>query len=816
LLLSDPTDTKLQKMMKRDNRALVQLLLDCVAVIQNDVFDPMLVEAFQSLNEYIEHHGEDPPPRRPKKADKKTRNKSDQDLPPSRRDLPPLPLTSPVRPARLTTSTQSDESSTKRRGISKSPRVEQDESSRRGSKTKELDGPSPAMVRKGRKTNDPDESDHRPSPRREVKIRDDSKHGAPRRQGHAVDESASRREAKELEEKKAQRRRLSEAMEAQTLTAQGLAFTDQLLASEQSTEKLLEEKRRKAQEEEARKQALREEAKRKELAEENKRAEKQRQLQEEQLRKEQQQAEERNRAEQARQMQEEQRRHDEERKRAQQEAEERLAEWQAEQQLLEDERKAELAEQHRLAAADQQRNEEEERIRVAKETELLQMERERMKGHEIAEQRRRAEVEAELERVAQLEAERTRLEEEEKRAAEVAENIRLETLERAFEEYKLQAEQAHTQRSDGRPTTPLQVSGQTPPLQSPFSQSPHPLQYPIAQQPMYQPPRPPQHPSQSPAYPGQQWSQTQPPLSQGYPRHPSPQMQAPLPQQQWQHSVPHQRHTQAPPQQQALQAGTPQHGYPPQHNGVPLQQWQQRVAQQPTQPQWTPQQQQQYYQQQQQQQQAYQSQPQHHPQLFQRAQHPPQQQFQPQQQIYSAQPPQYPKQFPQHNAQIPRSPVANGHPYHNAQMPQSPVAPAVPPQASIASKYTAMADQNGDVDPAIKRNILVHWGLQPPAMQTLRPIQGLMTAIHNIFPPAFGVAPHDYFAKWKAVSVQDVASDDGVKKAVKKLRFFLHPDKLPKDLDNDQSFVCKILWDISNDAFHEFEKMHDELDWIGK
>ena len=40
--------------MKRENRALVQLLRECVIIIQQDGFDPMLVDAFQALNEYIE------------------------------------------------------------------------------------------------------------------------------------------------------------------------------------------------------------------------------------------------------------------------------------------------------------------------------------------------------------------------------------------------------------------------------------------------------------------------------------------------------------------------------------------------------------------------------------------------------------------------------------------------------------------------------------------------------------------------------------------------------------------------------------------
>lgn len=48
---------------------------------------------------------------------------------------------------------------------------------------------------------------------------------------------------------------------------------------------------------------------------------------------------------------------------------------------------------------------------------------------------------------------------------------------------------------------------------------------------------------------------------------------------------------------------------------------------------------------------------------------------------------------------------------------------------------------------------------------------------------------------------------DKLKKAVRKLRFFLHPDKLPKDLDPIQEFVCKLLWDVTNDAYEDYKKL---------
>ena len=147
---------------------------------------------------------------------------------------------------------------------------------------------------------------------------------------------------------------------------------------------------------------------------------------------------------------------------------------------------------------------------------------------------------------------------------------------------------------------------------------------------------------------------------------------------------------------------------------------------------------------------------------------------------------------------------------------------APPPQPSAADqKYAKMAnaDAGASNTQQIKHNLLVHWALQPPMLQALRPIQLLITSVHTVFPPSFGVSGHEYFKKWKAVAMDEVApqnvvNDDKLNKAVRKLRFFLHPDKLPKDLSDDQEFLIKLLWDITNDAFEEHKKREEDLGWI--
>lgn len=135
-----------------------------------------------------------------------------------------------------------------------------------------------------------------------------------------------------------------------------------------------------------------------------------------------------------------------------------------------------------------------------------------------------------------------------------------------------------------------------------------------------------------------------------------------------------------------------------------------------------------------------------------------------------------------------------------------------------------MANQNEEDGQAaitrIKHDILIHWALQPPQLQMLRPIDVMVTTIHTVFPPALKVPAHDYFQKWKPIGRPDVSNNAGLvdeeklKKSVRKIRFFLHPDKLPKDLNPEQAFMVKMLWDITSDAWEEFQKRKEDLDWI--
>ncbi|CAB9496033.1 expressed unknown protein [Seminavis robusta] len=145
-------------------------------------------------------------------------------------------------------------------------------------------------------------------------------------------------------------------------------------------------------------------------------------------------------------------------------------------------------------------------------------------------------------------------------------------------------------------------------------------------------------------------------------------------------------------------------------------------------------------------------------------------------------------------------------------------------QSGSGQKYGKMVAQNDDDDPSmmtdLKRNVIVGWALRPSDRMGLKPVHELLRSIQTVFPPANNVAAHAYFDGWKPITADELLSPTGapeekkLNKAVRKLRFFLHPDKLPRDLTDEQHFLCKLLWDITNDSWEEYKKAAEELDWM--
>ncbi|KAL7536806.1 hypothetical protein ACHAXR_007410, partial [Thalassiosira sp. AJA248-18] len=99
--------------------------------------------------------------------------------------------------------------------------------------------------------------------------------------------------------------------------------------------------------------------------------------------------------------------------------------------------------------------------------------------------------------------------------------------------------------------------------------------------------------------------------------------------------------------------------------------------------------------------------------------------------------------------------------------------------------------------------LLQHWSHQAPDYKRMHPLQNLFITMPWIFPPMNSkVEPHDYFTKWKKFDKEafaDVSGDELkelLRRAVRKAKFFLHPDKLPKDLTENQTLLFKTLWNV--------------------
>lgn len=148
--------------------------------------------------------------------------------------------------------------------------------------------------------------------------------------------------------------------------------------------------------------------------------------------------------------------------------------------------------------------------------------------------------------------------------------------------------------------------------------------------------------------------------------------------------------------------------------------------------------------------------------------------------------------------------------HHHQQRPQQPRPHHTPTRSHSAPPATTSNARHAQ----IKQQVLMEWALQPPAYQHLQPLSELIRTLPRVFPPP-AVANHDYFAKWQqpnnsnntnnnntaaAAGHAAFANQGELDKAVRKLKFLLHPDKIPKDFNSDQSFLCKMLWDIINDA----------------
>ena len=107
-----------------------------------------------------------------------------------------------------------------------------------------------------------------------------------------------------------------------------------------------------------------------------------------------------------------------------------------------------------------------------------------------------------------------------------------------------------------------------------------------------------------------------------------------------------------------------------------------------------------------------------------------------------------------------------------------------------------------DLAEAIQR-----WAYIPPDQKRLNPMEKLLVEVPSLFPHENDfVEDHEYFDKWKEFSEDVFLGETGddlkdlLKRAARKAKFFLHPDKLPKDLTENQATLFRSIWDVIQES----------------
>lgn len=138
-------------------------------------------------------------------------------------------------------------------------------------------------------------------------------------------------------------------------------------------------------------------------------------------------------------------------------------------------------------------------------------------------------------------------------------------------------------------------------------------------------------------------------------------------------------------------------------------------------------------------------------------------------------------------------------PQTTASQPTTPPQPAPATPAPVGAKpQTAQ-----QLTTALDRQ----WAKIPPALTRLQPINVLLGTLHttrDLLP----TPTHAHLQKWNALSRDALANNDPavLKKAVRKVRLWLHPDKLPPadELSELERLWCRTLWDVISEAWSTF------------
>ncbi|KAL3783908.1 hypothetical protein HJC23_007646 [Cyclotella cryptica] len=127
--------------------------------------------------------------------------------------------------------------------------------------------------------------------------------------------------------------------------------------------------------------------------------------------------------------------------------------------------------------------------------------------------------------------------------------------------------------------------------------------------------------------------------------------------------------------------------------------------------------------------------------------------------------------------------------------------------ASNATKANGFRQPVASAGPKDLNDAILKWSHKPPDFKFMHPLERLLVEVPTLFPASNNfVEDHDYFNRWKEFSEDAFSGEDGeelkelLRRAVRKAKFFLHPDKLPRDLTENQSLLFKAIWNVIQES----------------
>jgi hypothetical protein len=128
------------------------------------------------------------------------------------------------------------------------------------------------------------------------------------------------------------------------------------------------------------------------------------------------------------------------------------------------------------------------------------------------------------------------------------------------------------------------------------------------------------------------------------------------------------------------------------------------------------------------------------------------------------------------------------------------------PNPDVTSKGNTNSS-NSNPPPANLKEVIQQWSHVAPTYKKLKPLQDLLVGVPNLFPPInTHVETHEYYFKWKEFSEDAFSGESGdelkelLRRASRKSKLFLHPDKLPKDLTERQDELFKAIWNVIQES----------------